>query len=228
MIGMILVTHGRLAEHFIDAMEHVVGKQDGVATICIGPNDDMEQRRADIADAIREVDEGQGAIILTDLFGGTPSNLAISLLDTDRRDQPADAHSPCRCAQEHERGRSGQCRANRGAQLHHRGQRVPRTGSRKRAESLLSEARRTIEVVNQRGLHARASAKFVNAVAELPDGCAVRVAKGDNEAAGGSILGLMMLGAAKGDSIDIIVTGDNAEAVLADLAAMVEDGFGEP
>ena len=72
----------------------------------------------------------------------------------------------------------------------------------------MSEARRTIEVVNQRGLHARASAKFVNAVAELPDGCAVRVAKGD--------------------SIDIIVTGDNAEAVLADLAAMVEDGFGEP
>ena len=84
MIGMILVTHGRLADHFIDAMEHVVGKQEGVVTICIGPNDDMEQRRADIADAIRTVDQGQGAIILTDLFGGTPSNLAISLLDTGR------------------------------------------------------------------------------------------------------------------------------------------------
>ena len=84
MIGMILVTHGRLADHFIDAMEHVVGKQEGVATICIGPNDDMEQRRADIADAIRTVDQGQRAIILTDLFGGTPSNLAISLLDTGR------------------------------------------------------------------------------------------------------------------------------------------------
>ncbi len=82
MIGMILVTHGRLAEHFIDAMEHVVGKQEDVATICIGPNDDMEQRRADIADAIKQVDNGAGAIILTDLFGGTPSNLAISLLDT--------------------------------------------------------------------------------------------------------------------------------------------------
>ena len=82
MIGMILVTHGRLAEHFIDAMEHVVGKQEDVATICIGPNDDMEQRRADIADAIKQVDTGAGAIILTDLFGGTPSNLAISLLDT--------------------------------------------------------------------------------------------------------------------------------------------------
>ena len=82
MIGMILVTHGKLAEHFIDAMEHVVGKQEAVATICIGPNDDMEQRRADIADAIKAVDDGQGAIILTDLFGGTPSNLVISLLDT--------------------------------------------------------------------------------------------------------------------------------------------------
>ena len=84
MIGMILVTHGKLAEHFIDAMEHVVGKQEGVATICIGPNDDMEQRRKDIADAIAIVDTGDGAIILTDLFGGTPSNLAISLLDTGR------------------------------------------------------------------------------------------------------------------------------------------------
>ena len=84
MIGMILVTHGRLAEHFIEAMEHVVGPQDAVATICIGPNDDMEQRRQDIADAIATVDTGEGAIILTDLFGGTPSNLAISLLDTGR------------------------------------------------------------------------------------------------------------------------------------------------
>ena len=83
----------------------------------------------------------------------------------------------------------------------------------------MSELRRSIEVVNQRGLHARASAKFVNAVAELPDTCTVRVAKGDNEAAGGSILGLMMLGAAKGDTIEIIVAGDNAEAVMAGLLA---------
>ena len=84
MIGLILVTHGKLAEHFVDAMEHVVGGQPAVATICIGPSDDMEQRRQDIADAISEVDTGSGAIILTDLFGGTPSNLAISLLDAGR------------------------------------------------------------------------------------------------------------------------------------------------
>jgi PTS system mannose-specific IIA component len=82
MIGLILVTHGRLAEEFVSAMEHVVGRQDAVATICIGPNDDMEARRQEIASAIEAVDSGQGAIVLTDLFGGTPSNLAISLMKT--------------------------------------------------------------------------------------------------------------------------------------------------
>jgi PTS system mannose-specific IIA component len=80
MIGLVLVTHGRLAEEFVTAMEHVVGKQERIETICIGPEDDMEERRADIAKAIGEVDEGRGVIVLTDLFGGTPSNLAISLM----------------------------------------------------------------------------------------------------------------------------------------------------
>ena len=80
MIGMILVTHGNLAEEFVHAMQHVVGRQDAVATVCIGPNDDMERRRREIATAIKKVDSGEGAIILTDLFGGTPSNLAISLM----------------------------------------------------------------------------------------------------------------------------------------------------
>lgn len=80
MIGMILVTHGNLAEEFVHAMEHVVGDQSAVATVCIGPNDDMERRRSEIAEAITAVDSGEGVIILTDLFGGTPSNLAISLM----------------------------------------------------------------------------------------------------------------------------------------------------
>jgi len=80
MIGLVLVTHGRLADEFVVAMEHVVGKQDRIATICIGPEDDMEERRADIAKAIADVDAGRGVIVLTDLFGGTPSNLAISLM----------------------------------------------------------------------------------------------------------------------------------------------------
>ncbi|MBT0669626.1 PTS sugar transporter subunit IIA [Novosphingobium profundi] len=81
MIGMILVTHGNLAEEFVHAMEHVVGDQTAVETVCIGPNDDMERRRAEIAEAIVKVNSGEGVIILTDLFGGTPSNLAISLME---------------------------------------------------------------------------------------------------------------------------------------------------
>nr|WP_295666089.1 PTS sugar transporter subunit IIA [Sphingomonas sp.] len=84
MIGLVLVTHGRLAEEFVTAMEHVVGKQERIATIAIGPEDDMEARRKDIADAINDVDAGQGVILLTDLFGGTPSNLAISLMEKGR------------------------------------------------------------------------------------------------------------------------------------------------
>jgi PTS system mannose-specific IIA component len=77
---MILVTHGKLAEEFVHAMQHVVGRQEAVETVCIGPNDDMERRRKEISDAVKKVDSGTGVIILTDLFGGTPSNLAISLM----------------------------------------------------------------------------------------------------------------------------------------------------
>ena len=84
MIGLVLVTHGRLAEEFVVAMEHVVGKQERIASICIGPEDDMEGRRADIAAAIASVDSGRGVIVLSDLFGGTPSNLAISLMEAGR------------------------------------------------------------------------------------------------------------------------------------------------
>jgi len=81
MIGMVLVTHGRLAEEFIAALEHVVGKQEHIRAICIGPDDDMEQRRKDILDSIASVDGGDGVVLLTDMFGGTPSNLAISVMD---------------------------------------------------------------------------------------------------------------------------------------------------
>jgi phosphocarrier protein len=84
-----------------------------------------------------------------------------------------------------------------------------------------------VRIVNQRGLHARASAKFVNAVSELPDGVAVQVAKDGTQAAGGSILGLMMLGAAKGDTIEIAVTGPAAQETLEGLVELVAGGFGE-
>lgn len=94
MIGLILVTHGRLAEEFLVALEHVVGPQKHVATICIGPHDDMESRRKEIASAIKRVETGDGVIILTDLFGGTPSNLSISLLDAGRVEVIAGVNLP--------------------------------------------------------------------------------------------------------------------------------------
>ena len=81
MIGIVLVTHGRLADEFLLAMQHVVGPQDQIATACIGPNDDMAERRDDILAKVNEVDTGEGVIVLTDMFGGTPSNLAISIMD---------------------------------------------------------------------------------------------------------------------------------------------------
>ncbi|MFN4312075.1 MAG: PTS sugar transporter subunit IIA [Ferrovibrio sp.] len=81
MIGIVVVTHGRLAEEFIHATEHVVGPQKNMRAVCIGPDDDMEQRRKDILAAVAAVETGRGVIVLTDMFGGTPSNLAISIMD---------------------------------------------------------------------------------------------------------------------------------------------------
>jgi mannose PTS system EIIA component len=100
MIGLVLVTHGRLADEFVTAMEHVVGPQPQVETICIGPDDDLEGRRADIAKAVEAVEGGRGVIILTDLFGGTPSNLAISLMETGRIEVIAGMNLPVAAARE--------------------------------------------------------------------------------------------------------------------------------
>ena len=94
MIGLVLVTHGRLAAEFIVAMEHVVGPQERIVPVCIGPDDDIEARREEISAAIAEVDDGGGVIVLTDLFGGTPSNLAISLMKTEKIEVIAGVNLP--------------------------------------------------------------------------------------------------------------------------------------
>jgi len=94
MIGLVIVTHGRLAEEFVSAMEHVVGPQNAVKAICIGPEDDMERRRSDILKACAAVDEGGGVILLTDMFGGTPSNLAISVMEQTKAEVIAGLNLP--------------------------------------------------------------------------------------------------------------------------------------
>ena len=94
MIGMVLVTHGHLATEFRAALEHVVGPQKQIETITIGPEDDMEQRRKDIIHAVHQVDTGRGVVVLTDMFGGTPSNLAISVMDGSQVDVVAGINLP--------------------------------------------------------------------------------------------------------------------------------------
>ncbi|MBL8537339.1 MAG: PTS sugar transporter subunit IIA [Hyphomonadaceae bacterium] len=81
MIGVVVVSHGRLADEFVAAAEHVLGPQDQMRAVAIGPHDNMEERRADIVDAVKAVDRGDGVVVLTDMFGGTPSNLAISVIN---------------------------------------------------------------------------------------------------------------------------------------------------
>lgn len=94
MIGLVLVTHGNLAEEFLHAVVHVVGPQEKFATVCIGPDDDMDQRREDIITAVHMVDDGDGVIILTDMFGGTPSNLAISVMEEGKVEVIAGVNLP--------------------------------------------------------------------------------------------------------------------------------------
>lgn len=94
MIGLVVVTHGNLATEMISALEHVVGPQPEVAAVCIGPEDDMEERRAEIMERVEQVDSGEGVVVLTDMFGGTPSNLAISIMEKAHVEVIAGANLP--------------------------------------------------------------------------------------------------------------------------------------
>lgn len=94
MIGLVLVTHGRLAEEFIAVMEHIVGPQQQIAAVCMKPEDDMEEKRQEIIRRVKDVDTGQGVLILTDMFGGTPSNLAISITEDKKIEALAGINLP--------------------------------------------------------------------------------------------------------------------------------------
>lgn len=107
MIGLVIVTHGGLADEFRAALEHVVGPQEQIETISIGPDDDMEQRRNDILSAIQRVNSGDGAILLTDMFGGTPSNLAISVMENSKVEVIAGINLPMLIKLTSVRGESG-------------------------------------------------------------------------------------------------------------------------
>ena len=94
MIGLVLVTHGRLADEFVKALEHIVGPQQQIQTVCIDPDDDMEKRRKEILKEVSSVDTGDGVVVLTDMFGGTPSNLAISIMERTKIEVVAGLNLP--------------------------------------------------------------------------------------------------------------------------------------
>lgn len=94
MIGMVIVTHGKLANELILAMEHIVGKQDNVESVCISPNDDIEMKRKEVLEKAKATDTGDGVVLFTDMFGGTPSNLAISIIGNDHTEAIAGVNLP--------------------------------------------------------------------------------------------------------------------------------------
>ena len=171
-----------------------------------------------------KVDRGNGVIILTDLFGGTPSNLAISLMKSENIEVIAGVNLPMLIRLE----------GARKVMPVHAAVAAAREAGRKYisvASEILGRSRRLtalsqeVAITNKRGLHARASAKFVNLASELP--AKIEVEKDGNRVCGTSIMGLMMLGAAMGNSILIHCDGDGADDALARLVALVEERFGE-
>ncbi len=213
MIGIVLVTHGHLASEFRAALEHVVGPQKQIESIAIGPDDDIEQRRQDIVSAVAKVDSGNGVVVLTDMFGGTPSNLAISIMNDAHIEVIAGVNLPMLIklglvAGQHQPGTGRDPGPGRGPQVYLC--RKPGLGRKMSSENAKPadigdcpefEAPedvlvRTLEIVNRKGLHARATAKLVQCI----DGfdVAVTVSRCGETVGGTSIMGILTLGAGPG------------------------------
>ena len=94
MIGIVIVSHSNIAVEFLSVLEHIVVKQENIEAISIFPNDDVEKKRKEIIKSIKKVDRDKGVIVLTDMFGGTPSNLAISVMDEEKVEVVAGVNLP--------------------------------------------------------------------------------------------------------------------------------------
>ena len=241
MIGLVLVTHGRLAVEFRAALEHVVGPQDQIEAVTIGPDDDVEERRKDIIEAVKRVDSGDGVAILTDMFGGTPSNLAISVMSRPKVEVLAginlpDAGQARQGSRRMSARRGGRRRPGRWTKIRdHRQPRAERKMSvpaQRSDETIPAEQAfrdgavvRKLCICNRKGLHARASAKFVQTVEKFD--ADVRVMRGGETVGGTSIMGLMMLAASPGTSITVEATGREAAEVVDALTTLIDTRFGE-
>ncbi len=176
MIGLVLVTHGRLADEFVAAMQHVVGPQEQIRAISIAADDDIELRRQDIVEAVEATDTGQGVIILTDMFGGTPSNLAISTLERPGLEVIAGVNLPMLIKLAGVRAMATSRRRSPRRRMPARNTSTWRAGCSRRsgmepleragpARAAATPCAARCTIVNSRGLHARAAAKFVRLAA---------------------------------------------------------------
>ncbi|MBN9014323.1 MAG: HPr family phosphocarrier protein [Rhizobiales bacterium] len=209
MIGLVLVTHGRLADEFRAALEHVMGPQKQIEAITIGAEDDADLCRSDIIEAVNRVDSGNGVAILTDMFGGTPSNLAISCMSRPKVEVLAGINLPMLVKLAKVRNDLPLPEAIAAAQ----------EAGRKYVTI------RELPITNKRGLHARASAKFVQLVERF--NADVTVTRNGETVGGSSIMGLMMLSAGPGTTITVSATGADAAEAITAIANLVGSKFGE-
>ena len=224
MIGVVVVTHGQLATELVNAAEMIVGDLPQFTAVSIGWHDDVSDAGEDIAQAIERVRGESGVLLLTDMFGGTPSNLGMTFLEKDRVEVITGVNLPmliklARPAQLAGSAgrRAGDARARTQCDLG--GVRLPAGGE---DDDMTS---RTVTVVNQLGMHARAAARFVHLAARFQ--ARVRVARDSREMDGKSIMGILLLAAARGSAITISAEGTDERDAVEALATLVESGFGE-
>ncbi len=229
MIGVVVVAHGRLADELVAAAEHVVGRQPNTAALGVGANDDMEEARAALRAIVDAVDTGRGVIIATDMFGGTPANLAISLLERDQVEVVAGVNLPMLVTLAETGVRADLAEAARlaveaGRKYLSLASRPPESLTTHNGASATAAA--NVTIVNARGLHARAAAKFIATAQEHE--AAVFVERNGISVAADSIMEVLMLAAPKGAQIAITAEGPDAKSAVEALVTLVESGFGEP
>ena len=209
MIGLVLVTHGRLAVEFRAALEHVVGAQTQIETVSIGPDDDIERRRQDILDAVAKVNDGSGVILLTDMFGGTPSNLAISVMEAGKVEVIAGVNLPMLIKLASVRGEKPLAEAH-----HRRAGRRPQVHQRRQpgAQRQMMEddgSGRPLAATSTSSTSAACTPAPPPASSSAPSASTPRsrVSKDPTTVGGTSIMGLMMLAAGIGSTIRVTAEG---------------------
>jgi PTS system mannose-specific IIA component len=212
MIGVVVVTHGQLATELVNATETIVGDLPRFAAVSIGWHEDTADAREEIAQAIARVDQGQGVLILTDMFGGTPCNLAMTFLEERKVEVITGVNVPILIKLSGLQEQSELLSVAREMREHGR-------------HAICVLTSRSVTVVNALGLHARAAARFVHLAAKFT--AQVRVARDAKVMDGKSIMGILLLAAARGTTITISADGADEQAAVDALAELVLTGFGE-